>query len=54
MRCGSQVMAMNESPVFLLMNIKPRLQQKELPVLLYESGALWHTAPAGLWQQAST
>ncbi len=30
---------MNESPVFLLMNIKPRLAQKELPVLLYESGA---------------
>ena len=37
---GSQVMAMNESPVFLLMDIKPRLPQKELPVLLYESGAL--------------
>ncbi|KAK9842276.1 hypothetical protein WJX81_004143 [Elliptochloris bilobata] len=32
-----RVMAMNESPVFLLMNIKPRQAQKDLPVLLYET-----------------
>ncbi len=30
---------MNESPVFLLMNIRLHQAQKELPVLLFESGA---------------
>ena len=36
--CAAQVMAMNESPVFLLMNIRLHQAQKELPVLLFESG----------------
>ena len=34
-----QITALNESPVFLLLDPAPRAGQKELPVHLYESGA---------------
>ena len=47
-----QVMALNESPVFLLLDPAPRPAGKELPLKLYESGA--PLTPVGPYPSAET
>lgn len=44
-----QVMALNESPVFLLLNPRVDHSRKNLPVTLFETGGWAALSPGSMW-----